>query len=130
MADDRSLKDVIRFLDPSGSISDADIATVTKDLKFTEVLDLITNVGKDKIDDARNILAKYDSRFAIAQEYSSVPTTNQNKFKPIRPTGSSTTPTTTGQEEESSIDDLVNDPKKQNDPNVRQIKNLLQRMQR
>ena len=35
MADDRSLKDIIRFLDPSGEISDADIASVTQDLKFT-----------------------------------------------------------------------------------------------
>jgi len=129
MANDRSLKDVIRFLDPSGDISDADIATITKDLKFTEVLDLITNVGKDDLDSARNILSKYDNRFTIAQEYSSVPAVKStSKFNPIRPIGSSTTGT--DQEDESSADEIINDPANKNKPEVRQIQSLLQRMKR
>jgi hypothetical protein len=88
MEQDRSLRDLIKFLDPSGSISDADIAGLSSQLKFTEVLDLISNVGKDNIDDARNILNKYDSRFTVAKEYSSVPTKKPGGFKPIAPQGS------------------------------------------
>ena len=137
MADDRSLADVIRFVDPSGDISDADIASITKDLKFTEVLDLITYVGKDDLDSARNILSKYDQRFTIAREYSTTPTTPQTKsmFKPIQPKGSgsgsgSTSPTMQQGQDEESIDDLVNDPANKNKPEVRQIQNLLQRMKR
>jgi len=139
MADDRSLADVIRFVDPSGDISDADIASITKDLKFTEVLDLITHVGKDDLDSARQILSKYDQRFSIAKEYTSVPTTpkSQSMFKPIQPRGSSSiTPMSRGQgdvgddTEEDELAAVLRDPAKQNDPNVRQIKNLLQRMRR
>jgi hypothetical protein len=133
MADDRSLKDVIRFLDPSGDMSDADIATIAQDLKFTEVLDLITYVGKDDLDAARNILSKHDERFLIAREYSSVPATPKTKsmFKPIAPsvTKSSSSATTQGSED-ASIDDIVNDPANKNKPEVRQIQSLLQRMKR
>lgn len=64
MDQNRSLKDIIRFLDPSGDISDADISTITKDLKFTEVLDLISDVSSDNIDSARNILSNYNQRFS------------------------------------------------------------------
>ena len=34
MADDRSLKDIIRFLDPSGEISDGEIANIANDLIY------------------------------------------------------------------------------------------------
>lgn len=137
MADDRSLADLIRFVDPSGAISDADIASITKDLKFTEVLDLISYIGKDNLDDARKILAKHDQRFTIAKEYTSVPTAakSQSMFKPIQPKGSSSiAPMSRGQgdvEADSASDDLnavLQDPARKNDPNVKQIKNLLQRM--
>lgn len=147
MADDRSLADVIRFVDPSGDLSDADVASITKDLKFTEVLDLITYVGKDELDKAREILSKYDQRFTVAKEYSSVPTAakSQSMFKPIQPKGStsippmtrrstSITPMSRGQgdlgDEEQDMDDFMNDPKNKNKPEVRQIQNLLQRMQK
>jgi hypothetical protein len=66
---DRSLKDIIRFLDPSGEISEPEIASITNDLKFSEVLDLISAVSDDKVDAGRNILSKHDPRFSIAQEY-------------------------------------------------------------
>ena len=149
MADDRSLADVIRFVDPSGDITDADIASITKDLKFTEVLDIITAVGKDDLNSARNILSKHDQRFVtaaegITNEYSSVPVAKKpGGFKPIKPIGS--TPTIAGTPtnpngpqqqapeqhpgEEASIDDIIADPANKNKPEVRQIQSLLQRMQ-
>jgi hypothetical protein len=141
MADDRSLKDVIRFVDPSGDMSDADIASISKDLKFTEVLDLITYVGKDDLDSARNILAKYDQRFTVAQEYSTVPTANKSQFKSIKPVGTAPTiagkPTNPngsqqGSEDQDSEDlnTLMTDPATKNKPEVRQIQSLLQRMKR
>lgn len=134
MADDRSLKDVLRFLDPSGDMSDADIAQVSQELKFTEVLDLVTKVGEDDVAGARNILSKYDDRFTIAKEYSSVPTTNMSgsSFKPIKPVGS--LPTTAGppnnDTEGSKLDTALQDPQTKNRPEVRQIQSLLQRMKR
>jgi hypothetical protein len=129
MADDRSLADVIRFADPSGEIGDADIAAITRKLKFTEVLDLITYVGRDDLDNARNILAKYDQRFTVAKEYSSVPTAakTQSMFKSAKPIGTSGTQ---NKDEEESLDSYINDPTRQNDPNVKQIKSILQRMSR
>lgn len=135
MADDRSLADVIRFVDPDGTMSDADIANITKNLKFTEVLDIITHVGKDDLEKAREILSKYDQRFSVAKEYSQVPTSPKTKsmFEPIRPKGSSITPMSRGQGDvgdDSDLDAVLQDPTKQNDPNVRQIKNLLQRMRK
>ena len=57
MADDRSLKDIIRFLDPSGEISDAEIAGIANGLKFSEVLDLISAVSDDKVD---AVLCRFD----------------------------------------------------------------------
>lgn len=142
MADDRSLKDVIRFVDPSGEMSDADIATISSKLKFTEVLDIITAVGKDDLSSARSILSKYDSRFSssakegITNEYSNVPTTAKSSgFKPIKPIGSTPTiagsPTNpNGQQDDEGADDLLNDPANKNRPEVKQIQSLLQRMKR
>lgn len=142
MADDRSLADVIRFVDPSGDITDADIASITKDLKFTEVLDIITAVGKDDLDSARNILSKHDQRFVtaaegITNEYSSVPAAKRpSGFKPIKPIGS--TPTIAGTptnpngqagDEEADADEILANPANKNKPEVRQIQSLLQRMQ-
>jgi ABC-type metal ion transport system substrate-binding protein len=126
MADDRSLKDLIRFLDPSGDITDADIADITKKLKFTEVLDLISFVGKDDLDSARQIVTKYDQRFSIAKEYSTVPT--------IKPT-TATRPMagTSAQQddkEQQDLNTLMTDPQTKNRPEVRQIQSLLQRMKR
>ena len=139
MADDRSLKDVIRFVDPSGDMSDADIAQVGRELKFTEVLDLITKVGEDDVDGARNILAKYDDRFTIAKEYSNATPGSGSSFKPIKPVGSSPTmarpPTNPNgpqddDTEGSELDTALQDPQTKNRPEVRQIQSLLQRMKR
>ena len=82
MADDRSLKDIIRFLDPSGEISDGEIANIANDLKFSEVLDLISAVSDDKVDAGRTILSKHDPRFSIAQEYAGASGAQQGGFKP------------------------------------------------
>jgi hypothetical protein len=144
MADDRSLKDVIRFVDPSGDMTDADIAAISGKLKFTEVLDIITYVGNDELNKARDILSKYDSRFAASQEesitneYSNVPTANRpSGFKPIKPIGSTpsiagkpTNPNGQQASGEEDADDLLNDPANQNRPEVKQIQSLLQRMKR
>jgi hypothetical protein len=161
MDQDRSLKDLIRFLDPSGDMSDADIADLTSKLKFTEVLDLISNVGKDDLDAARSILNNYDTRFSVAKEYTAVPTKPAGGgFKPIKPQGTvgqlpSTAPSTqqaggqpstqqaggqpanaaqgqNNQNTELSGDDLtgmLDDPSNQSNPDVKQIKSLLQRLQ-
>ena len=149
MDQDRSLKDIIRFLDPSGNISDADIAGITRQLKFTDVMDLVSSVSNDNMDAGRDLLKKYDDRFSIAKEYSSVPSTPPSSgFKKIAPQGTvGKLPSTanqqpaTGQQaqqttsqqsangQETDIDQLVNDPAKQNDPDVKQIQSLLQRLQ-
>jgi len=142
MDQDRSLKDLIRFLDPSGDISDADIAELTSNLKFTEVLDLISNVGKDDLEAARNILNNYDERFNVAKEYTSVPTAaGGSGFKPIKPQGTvgklPGTASAPGQSNSASQKELdgedltgmLDDPSNQNNPEVKQIKNLLQRLQ-
>jgi hypothetical protein len=146
MAEDRSIKDIIRFLDPSGEISDAEIASISNSLKFSEVLDLISAVSDDKVDAGRNILSKHDPRFSvthapetqpeesITNEYSNVPLAPKTTgmFKPIAPQGTQRpSPTTTGQQgsDQEDLNALVNDPSKQNDPNVKQIQNLLQRLQ-
>jgi hypothetical protein len=144
MADDRSLKDVIRFVDPSGDITDADIAAISGKLKFTEVLDIITAVGKDDLSSARKILANYDNRFAsaaeesITNEYSNVPQSapKTSGFKPIKPIGS--TPTIAGkptnpngqQGQDDDTDAMLADPANANRPEVKQIQSLLQRMKR
>ena len=142
MDQDRSLKDLIRFLDPSGDISDADIAELTSNLKFTEVLDLISNVGKDDLEAARHILNNYDERFNVAKEYTSVPTASGGSgFKPIKPQGtvgklpgtaSAPGQSNSANQNELSGDDLtdmLDDPSNQSNPDVKQIKSLLQRLQ-
>lgn len=138
MADDRSLKDIIKFLDPSGEISDAEIANISNDLKFTEVLDLISSVSDDKTDAGRNILAKHDPRFNIAQEYAGATGAKPSGFKPIKPQGTvGSLPTTGGapinpngpQDSEQDFDALMNDPMSKNKPEVKQIQSLLQRLQ-
>lgn len=144
MADDRSLKDVIRFLDPSGDLTDSDIAALTQKLKFTEVLDVVTYVSNDDLDKAREILFKYDQRFAVAKEATvarpigggvgakaGAPNlAKPGSFKkpmgtqPIKPIGTATTT----QDDEQDLDQLLTDPSTKNKPEVRQIANLLQRM--
>jgi len=151
MAEDRSLKDIVRFADPSGEISDADIASITGDLKFSEVLDLISAVSKDDMDAARSILSEYDPRFSVASspetqpeesitnEYAGAAGAKPSGFKPIKPQGTvgslpstANAPTNPNGEmggDEEDLNALVNDPAKKNDPNVKQIQSLLQRMQ-
>ena len=41
---DRNLRDIIKFVDASNSITDAEIAEITKQLKFSDVLDLVSAV--------------------------------------------------------------------------------------
>jgi len=134
MADDRSLKDIIRFLDPSGEISDSEIASIANDLKFSEVLDLISAVSDDKVDAGRNILSKHDPRFSIAQEYAGAAGAQSSGFKPIKPVGSSPTiagtPTNpNGPQDQEDLEALVTDPMNKNKPEVKQIQSLLQRLQ-
>lgn len=143
---ERSLTDLIRFLDQSGSMSDSDISNVSQKIKFTDVLDVVTSMSKGDEIAARSIMAKYDDRFTVAQEYSSIPTANKpSGFKPIKPVGSSPTmagrPTNpngpqaqqTGmqwQDDDQDVNNMLADPANKNKPEVRQIQSLLQRMQR
>lgn len=150
---ERSLTDLIRFLDQSGSMSDSDISNVSQKIKFTDVLDVVTSMSKGDETAARSIMAKYDDRFTVAQEYSSIPTANKpSGFKPIKPVGSSPTmagrptnpngpqaqqagvpgqPNQQGQDsEEQDVNNMLLDPANKNKPEVRQIQSLLQRMQR
>jgi hypothetical protein len=151
MAEDRSLKDIIRFLDPSGEISDAEIASISNSLKFSEVLDLISAVSDDKVDAGRQILSKHDPRFTVTQEapsafkpiapqgtVGSLPSTaNKQNQSPSAASGSSfNNPMSSGQGNNADddtaggeLDALINDPNKKNDPNVKQIQSLLQRLQ-
>ena len=133
---DRSLKDIIKFLDPSGEISDAEIASISNELKFTEVLDLISAVSDDKVDAGRDILSKHDPRFTIAQEYAGAQGANQGGFKPIKPVGTSptiagtpTNPNGPQDAEQGDLEAMVTDPMNKNKPEVRQIQSLLQRLQ-
>jgi hypothetical protein len=152
---DKSLSSVIKFLDSTGSLSDAEISNIAKELKFSEVLDLISFVGKNDTQAAKQILAKYDDRFtsepgtepsteehpeeSITNEYSNVPMAPKttSMFKPIAPQGTQKpSPTTTGQQ--STTGDLDNDEELQTDldtaqksghgAEVNQIKSLLQRI--
>jgi len=146
---DRSLRDVIRFLDPSGDMTDADIAALSRKLKFTDVLDVITHVSSDDLPKARDILTRYDDRFAVAKEYAMQPPPAKigggvgkkpGGFKPIKPVG--TAPTISGTptnpngsqndqgDEEQDLDALMADPATKNKPEVQQIAKLLQRMSR
>lgn len=136
MDQDRSLKDLIRFLDPSGSLSDSDIAGIAQKMKFTDVLDIVTLVGKGSESEARELMAKYDDRFTVAKEYTSVPTGKPSGFKPIKPVGTAPTiaqrpqnPNGNAQQDNADMDDVLADPMNKNKPEVRQIQSLLQRMQ-
>ena len=150
---DKSLSSVIKFLDSTGSLSDAEVSNIAKELKFSEVLDLVSFVGKNDTQAAKQILAKYDDRFtseptaepaqetqpeeSITNEYSNVPTAARttSMFKPVAPKAAQQpSPTTTGQQST----DLANDEQLQseldtakqsgNGAEVNQIKNLLQRI--
>jgi hypothetical protein len=142
MAEDRSLKDIVRFADPSGEISDADIANITGDLKFSEVLDLISAVSDDDMDAARTILSDYDPRFGVASstetppeesvtnEYAGVP----GAIKPIKPVptiaGRPTDPNgSMAAGDKKDLNALLNDPSNQNDPAVKQIQMMLDKLQ-
>ena len=139
MAEDRSIKDIIRFLDPSGEISDAEIASISNSLKFSEVLDLISAVSDDKVNAGRQILSKHDPRFSVAQEYAGATGAQPSGFKPIKPQGTvgalpstankPTNPNGQMGNDQEDLNALVNDPTKKNDPNVKQIQSLLQRLQ-
>lgn len=136
MAEDRSLKDIIRFMDPSGEISDGEIASIANDLKFSEVLDLISAVSDDKVDAGRNILSKHDPRFSVAQEYAGATGAQSGGFKPIKPVGTSptiagtpTNPNGPQDAEQGDLESLVTDPMNKNKPEVKQIQSLLQRLQ-
>ncbi len=136
MADDRSLKDIIRFLDPSGEISDSEVASIANDLKFSEVLDLISAVSDDKVDAGRNILSKHDPRFGVAKEYAGATGARPGGFKPIKPVGSSptiagtpTNPNGAQDNDQSDLEAMVTDPMNKNKPEVKQIQSLLQRLQ-
>lgn len=149
---DRNLSELIRFLDPSGDMSDADVAEITRKLKFTDVLDLVASVGKGDDQAGRDILSIYDSRFTVAKEYGSVPgaPAGQQKptsgFKKIQPQGTvGALPTTGGapgqhpptqpgaapgqQDAQQDLDQIISDPQTKNSPEVRQIQSLLQRLQ-
>ena len=139
MADDRSLKDIIRFLDPSGEISDAEIAGIANGLKFSEVLDLISAVSDDKVDAGRAILTKHDPRFTITQEYANASGAKPSGFKPIAPQGTvgslpstankSINPNGPQDSEQGDLEAMVADPMNKNKPEVKQIQSLLQRLQ-
>jgi hypothetical protein len=133
---DRSLKDIIKFLDPSGEISDAEIASISNELKFTEVLDLISAVSDDNSNAGRNILSKHDPRFSVAQEYAGATGARPSGFKPIKPVGSSptiagtpTNPNGPQNDNTSDLEAMVSDPMNKNKPEVKQIQSLLQRLQ-
>lgn len=152
---DKSLSSVIKFLDSTASLSDAEVSNIAKELKFSEVLDLVSFVGKNDTQAAKQILAKYDDRFtsepntepeqetrpeeSITNEYSNVPSApkTNSMFKPVAPkSAQQPSPTTTGQQ--STPADLANDEELQSEldtarqsghgAEVNQIKNLLQRI--
>lgn len=149
---DRNLRDIIKFIDTSNSITDAQIAEITKQLKFSEVLDLVSAVKSGNSAGAKEILKNYTTSFDFSsgdlqskeqttQEAAAIPsiptikptstTTGQSAFPKIAPKNSPTTSGPAGiDQQEPDLEQLVNDPTKQNDPNVRQIKNLLTRMQK
>lgn len=139
---DRSLKDIIKFLDSTNSVGDAEVNDITRNLKFSEVLDLISAVKSNNISAAKEILAKYDDFFASTApseepQESAIPmikptstTTGQSAFPKIAPKGNlPSTANQTGQPaQDQDLDQLVNDPTKQNDPNIKQLKSVLQKM--
>ena len=139
---DRSITDIIKFLDTNGNMSDADVLEVSRKLKFTEVLDLISAMKSDDSSTARGIIGRYTSELSQpTEEASTIPmikptTTTQGSsaFPKIAPKGTQSNSPTLGGTAQQQGDDgqdlnqLVNDPAKQNDPNVRQLKTILQRI--
>lgn len=142
---DKNLSSVIKFLDDTASISDAEISNIAKQLKFSEVLDLIGFVGKGDTAAAKTIVAKYDDRFtstpqtepteeAITNEYSNVPTAAKttSMFKPVAPK-KPTSPTMTGaadagaapEDLEAELDQAQRSGR---GAEVNQIRSLLQRI--
>lgn len=140
---DRSLKDTIKFLDDTNTMDDSRASDIAHQLKFSEVLDLVSAIKSNDVNKAKELLVKYDDRFArapaeteesITNEYSSIPS-----IKPI----SSKSPTVSSQnnrpgqpsaeDEENAGDELnavMTDPGTKNRPEVRQIQDLLKRMKR
>lgn len=151
---DKNLSSVIKFLDDTGSISDAEISNIAKQLKFSEVLDLIGFVGKGDTHAAKGIVAKYDDRFTsvtpaepaeegITNEYSNVPSTAKTSSmfkpvapkKPIAPGQQNPSPTTTGQQPTGDLDSdenleagLDQAQKSGHGAEVNQIRSLLKRI--
>jgi len=148
----RSLSSVIKFLDTNSTLSDVEICNIAKQLKFSEVLDLVGLVGKDETEKARNILAQHDDRFAatpeitpdeepqesITMEYSNVPSApkTSSMFKPIRPAGAQQPHVPgqqTGNPDEVDADAIgaeLDKAKGGHSAEVNQIKNMLQRISR
>jgi hypothetical protein len=143
----RQISDLVKFLDPTGSISDAEASSISRKLKFSDVLDLISLTGKDEVDQARNVIAAYDDRFASqpteesqVTEYSNVPSTPHTKsmFAPIKPKGpvapGQTQSNNTGNDvEDSELDADLEDKlaiaqRSGHSAEVNQIKSLLQRI--
>jgi hypothetical protein len=152
----RSLSSVIKFLDTNSTLSDVEISNIAKQLKFSEVLDLVGLVSKDETEKARNILAQHDDRFAatpevapevapdeepqesITMEYSNVPSApkTSSMFKPIRPVGAQQPHVPgqqTGNPDEVDADAIgaeLDKAKGGHSAEVNQIKNMLQRISR
>jgi hypothetical protein len=155
MADqDKSLKDIIKFVDPTGTIDDGSVGELATQLKFSEVLDIVSALKDNNVDAARNILAAHSDVFkgsapaqsqsaadeatesTIPQVKSTTNTMGKSSFAKIAPKGSigSRSPTLGGSNaqgsDEEDLDQVINDPQKQNDPAVKQIKSLLGRITR
>lgn len=143
----RQISDLVKFLDPTESVSDSEASSIARKLKFSDVLDLISLTGKDEVDQARNIIAAYDDRFsaqpteeAQVNEYSNVPSTPHTKsmFAPIKPKGPvapGQSPTTNSADEVDELDPDLEDKlstaqKSGHSAEVNQIKSLLQRISR
>jgi hypothetical protein len=138
-SDENSLKDIVKFLDPTGEIDDNDIQDISSQLRFSEVLDLVSAIKAEEMDAGREILSAYDERFKKAGEEAPDLETQESAIQPIPSTTSSfpkiapknlpSTANNKNYDDENEVDQLLNDPNKQNDPNVKQIKSILQRMQ-
>lgn len=139
MADqDRSLKDVIKFVDQTGSIDDAAISDITQQLKFSEVLDLVSAVKRNDLTSAKELLSKYNDIFQASGEDQQTEGFNAPQIKqpqsnlPMTSTTKPTTPTIkpAGQDnDDEDVESLINDPAKKNSPEVKQIQTLLQKLQ-
>lgn len=135
---DRSLKDIIKFLDKNGDMTDERVSEITAKLKFSEVLDLISAIKSNDIDGAKSILSSYDEVFSSTADDmnpategmnqpsgGSLPTTTATKPMATAPAGQQARPGN----EDDDLDTLINDPAKKNSPEVKQIQSLMQRLQ-